>query len=56
MGHSSTEQFDKSIYLIGLGKKGLKAKGISGAKTRHQRWHACFTNEILPAPKVEIFN
>lgn len=56
MCHSSTEQINKSLYFIGLGKKGLKAKGISGAKTSHQRWHACFTNEILPAPKVKILN
>lgn len=34
MGHSSTEQINMSIYFIGLGKKGLKTKGISGAKTR----------------------
>lgn len=56
MSQSSTGQINMSIYFIGLGKKGLKTKGMSGANTRHQRWHACFTNEMVPASKVEIFN
>lgn len=38
MGYSSTEQINMSLYFIDLGKKGLKTKGMSGAKTRHQRW------------------